>query len=133
MMSISPLFGQSLPTVQLVDISIYHSSQSFARNLQGRPRATDGTWHVSQIKNEQSMGVGSVAGQTHALATTAGGDICGINTDIGSITARIDQPSTFGSALIDISNVSVSGVRTLRRNVRRQFICMTHVGERFIR
>ena len=32
MMSISPLFGQSLPTVQLVHVSIYHSKpQSFAK------------------------------------------------------------------------------------------------------
>lgn len=89
----------------LDDINLSVGGPVGADGPERRPGAAHGTGHVGKVKDEQALVVGGSRGQTDTLATTSGGSVGVVNTNVGAVTLRSDQTGTGGSVLVDVGDI----------------------------
>ena len=91
-----------------------HSGIRDEEDLQCWPCTADSSGHVFQIEDDETMIVGSRAGQTNALTTCARGDICVVHTDIDGTIVGTDQAGILCCALVYIVHETGCGIGILR-------------------
>lgn len=126
-MSISPLFGQPPPTVQLHWFVLISSSYLLGKyndlNLQRRPRSARPPGHVLDIEDEEALCVEDLALEADALASAGAraGLVGGVEGDFGFVVdADVDLGAVgahvlFGlcGLLVDVFDEAVGGVGAL--------------------
>ena len=113
MMSISPPLGQSGPTVQLYGhVNIVRRTVAWpSEGSQGRPSATNASWSMGNIGDDEATGIALFAADANAGAS-AGGDGLVIHPKIDSPSVR-DQAAVSSGGLADVLDEAVREVGTL--------------------
>lgn len=79
--------------------------------LQGRPGTADTSGHVSKVKDEETMVVGSIAADADALTTAAASDIGVVDAHVDRGVARGgDIAIALGGGFIDVVDEAIGRV-----------------------
>lgn len=128
MISISPLFGQPPPTVQLHwlinnNLFDYGKGRRAGLNLQSRPRSARPARHVLDIEDEEALCIEGLALEADALATAGAraGLIGGVEGDFGfMVDTDVDLGAVgahvlfrLGGLLVDVFDEAVGRVGAL--------------------
>lgn len=66
-----------------------------------------------EVEDDEGVGVGFCAGETHARPACAGGYVGRVDTHIYRAVGGADEAAALGRALVDIVHEAVGRVRTL--------------------
>ena len=113
MISISPSSGQLGPSSQNAGLTKMSAEGSAAKTKDARkdkPCATNSAWHVRDIKGEQTVGVGCIARDAHAVSAGSVGNMSAVDTHVDKAIIGVDIAVLGCCVLIDIVHITSSGI-----------------------
>ena len=114
MMSISPLFGQFGPYVQLEVMSDISFAFITYLHVQRRPCAANATRHVCKVKYDKAMCVGIFALKTERVSSRRLSDVRIIDAHIYLVVVGVNEASVLCVRLAEVVGVALSGgIRSL--------------------
>lgn len=101
------LFALSL-TPSMISISIVRPIGT--KQPERGPCAANSAWHVGNIKSEQTIGVGCIARDAHAVSAGSVGNVGAIDTHVDKAVVGVDIAILGCCVLIDIVHITGSGI-----------------------
>ena len=102
-------------------VSAKPSPQESGSNLQRRPGTTDPTWHVGEIKNDQSTGIGFDAFKANTAPASTGSLIGVVDANVDLPVVGVDETASLGGCLVYIVDITSGRVILLFNHISGLF------------
>ena len=76
-----------------------------------KPCTANSAWHVGDIKGEQTVGVGCIARDAHAVSAGPVGNMGAVDTHVDKVVIGVNIAVLGCCVLIDIVHITSSGIR----------------------